>query len=157
MKTVSFRPIADTDLEFLQRLYASTRAEELALAPWSDAEKDRFCRMQFHAQHTHYQNYFSGASYDVIEQEGAAVGRLYVDRDAGEIRILDITIAPECRGAGLGTEILQALLEEAQAGGKRVVIHVEKFNRALRLYERLGFSRVEDTGVYWQMEWRAPS
>jgi ribosomal protein S18 acetylase RimI-like enzyme len=30
---------------------------------------------------------------------------------------------------------------------------VELFNRALRLYERLGFRRVGDHGPYYLMEW----
>ena len=40
------------------------------------------------------------------------------------------------------------------AAGKALSIHVEKFNPALRLYERLGFSVKEDKGVYLLMEWR---
>jgi ribosomal protein S18 acetylase RimI-like enzyme len=30
---------------------------------------------------------------------------------------------------------------------------VEKFNPALRLYRRLGFTEIGDHGVYWEMEW----
>jgi len=31
---------------------------------------------------------------------------------------------------------------------------VERFNPALRLYQRLGFRHVEDQGPYYLMEWR---
>jgi hypothetical protein len=34
-----------------------------------------------------------------------------------------------------------------------VTIRVERFNPALRLYERLGFSVAEDKGVYLLLEW----
>ena len=34
-----FRPIIDTDMPFLTRLYGSIRAHELAPVPWSEAEK----------------------------------------------------------------------------------------------------------------------
>jgi ribosomal protein S18 acetylase RimI-like enzyme len=35
-----------------------------------------------------------------------------------------------------------------------VTIHVEVFNPALRLYERLGFKKVAENGPYHLMEWR---
>jgi hypothetical protein len=36
-----------------------------------------------------------------------------------------------------------------------VTIHVEKNNPAMRLYRRLGFTAVEDKGVYDLMRWVA--
>ena len=38
--------------------------------------------------------------------------------------------------------------------GLPVRIHVEKFNPALRLYRRLGFTEIEDKGIYLFMEWQ---
>ena len=80
----------DTDTDFLYRVYASSRADEMRTVPWSDAEKEEFLRMQFRAQHSHYHQVFPTARYDVIECDGKPIGRLYVDRDAAEIRIIDI-------------------------------------------------------------------
>ncbi len=48
---------------------------------------------------------------------------------------------------------MQRILGEAALIGKPVRIHVERNNPAMRLYERLGFQKVEDQGVYWLMEW----
>ena len=48
-------------------------------------------------------------------------------------------------------------MAEAAAVGKALTIHVERFNPALRLYERLGFRTIEDKGVYQLMEWRLPT
>jgi len=36
--------------------------------------------------------------------------------------------------------------------GKALGIHVEKFNPAMKLYERLGFKPVEDQGIYLLMQ-----
>ena len=44
--------------------------------------------------------------------------------------------------------MLHDLVAEGDAGAKPITIHVEKFNPALRLYERLGFLPIEDRGVY---------
>ena len=44
--------------------------------------------------------------------------------------------------------------EEARSADKVLSIHVEKFNRARHLYERLGFQVAQDKDVYLLMEWR---
>lgn len=150
---LAFRPIAESDLPFLARVYASTRAEELAPVPWSDEQKAAFCAQQFAAQHAHYQQTYRGADWLIMLHRGEAVGRLYVVEWEREHRIIDIALLPEHRGKGLGTAVMQDLLDRAAAHGKGVSIHVEQFNPAQRLYQRLGFSKVGEHGVYELMRW----
>jgi GNAT superfamily N-acetyltransferase len=154
--SLRLRPITPEDEAFLANLYASTRAEELSVTSWSDEEKSLFCRMQFNAQTAHYRENYPGASFQIIERNSLPAGRLYVARWEREIRIVDIALMPEHRGAGIGTKFLKELQEEAKAAGKKLSIHVEQFNPARRLYERLGFKQVEEKGVYLLMEWSAP-
>ena len=151
---LTFRPIAGADLPFLSALYASTRAEELAVTPWSDAQKAAFLDMQFRAQHTYYLAHYPDAAFDVILINHQPAGRLYIDRATSEIRIVDIALLPEWCNRGIGSALINVLQGEAAAAGKPLRIHVEKFNPALRLYERLGFRPIEDKGVYLFMEWR---
>ena len=120
--------------------------------PWDDAQKDAFVRMQFGAQDRWYREQMPEASYQVLLVNGEPAGRLYVDRRDDEIRVVDISLLPEHRGRGVGTALMRELFAEADASGKRVTIHVERFNRALRLYERLGFSHVEERGVHLLLE-----
>ncbi|WP_246671815.1 GNAT family N-acetyltransferase [Mesorhizobium sp. B2-3-10] len=145
---MTFRPIAETDLPFLAGVYASTRAEELALTSWDDAQKAAFVDMQFQAQHAHYQKYYPNADWLVMTHGGEDIGRLYVERWPREHRIIDITFLPAFRGRGFGRALLADLIDEAGAVGKAVSIHVEKHNPAMRLYLRLGFTVAEDKGVY---------
>src|SRR5687767_9242096 len=152
---ISLRSITPEDDAFLAGLYASTRAEELAVTGWSDEKTAAFCRQQFDAQSAHYRENYPGALLQVIERDGQAIGRLYVARWAKEIRIMDIALLPAHRGSGIGTQLLRELQEGARSAGKSLTIHVERFNRALRLYERLGFREIEDKGVYLLMEWRS--
>jgi ribosomal protein S18 acetylase RimI-like enzyme len=156
-RSVTLRPIAPTDEAFLFALYASTRAEELAVVPWSAAEKTAFLRMQFDAQHRDYQKRFAGAAFLVIERGGEPIGRLYVHRAADELRIIDIALLPAHRGAGIGTALLRGLLQEARATERPVRLYVEQANRARALYDRLGFTAIGETGVYVLMEWRPPA
>ena len=120
--------------------------------PWDDVQTNAFLRMQFDAQDAWYRESYPGATFDVILVDGEPAGRLYVHRGASEIRIMDIALLPEHRGAGIGTQLLRDLLEEGSQTGKRVSIHVEKHNPALRVYARLGFVPVADRGVYLLME-----
>ena len=151
---ISLRPALPEDRDFLGRVYASTRTEELAVTGWDDATKDAFLAQQFNAQDDYYRATYENASYDVILVDGEPAGRLYVARWADEIRLMDISLLPECRGRGIGEQLIRALLDEARAAGKPVTIHVERGNRALSLYRRLGFGMIADKGVYLLIECR---
>jgi ribosomal protein S18 acetylase RimI-like enzyme len=142
-------------MEFLERVYGSTRAEELALTEWDDATKSAFIAQQFRAQHEHYTSNYVGATYDVVVVDGEDAGRLYVARWPDEIRMMDIALLPEYRGRGVGTPLIRALMREAADGGMKLSIHVEQNNRALGLYRRLGFEPVHEHGVYVLLEWRS--
>jgi len=150
---LTLRPITPDDRDFLYRVYASTREQELAQVDWDAAQKAAFLRMQFDAQYQDYQKNYSQARFQIILLDGQPIGRLYVDRWANEIRIVDIALLPEYRNRGLGTGYLKDILAEGQRAGLPVTIHVERFNPALHLYERLGFQPIEDKGVYWLMRW----
>ena len=151
---ITLRPIAPDDMELLLRIYRSTREEELAMVlDWTEETKAAFVRQQFEAQHAWYRDHYEGAQFDVILVDGAPAGRLYVHRRAGEIRLVDITLLPDFREDGLGTSILHDLLAEGREVGKPVTIHVEVYNPAMRLYERLGFVPVEERGPYRLMKW----
>lgn len=156
--SLSLRPIAPEDMPLLLRLYRSTREDELAMVvDWTDEQKDWFILMQFNAQHTWYQEHYVGASFDIVLADGVPAGRLYVHRREKEIRLVDISFLPEFRGRGLGTGLLRDLCAEAEAAGKPLTIHVEKYNPAMRLYQRLGFISIDETGPYDLMEWRPGS
>ncbi|MEO0868043.1 MAG: GNAT family N-acetyltransferase [Cyanobacteria bacterium J06642_11] len=147
------RAIAEADRSFLRQVYASTREQEMAIVPWSDVQKTTFLEFQFDAQHRFYQDQFKEADFWVIEQSGVPIGRLYLDRRADEIRIIDIALLPAYRSIGIGTALLNAILAEGQTKQQPVRIHVEQNNRALNLYRRLGFKQIGEEGVYYLMEW----
>jgi ribosomal protein S18 acetylase RimI-like enzyme len=150
---VTLRPAGAEDTPFLQAVYASTRWDELAQAPWSDEQKLQFCLMQFAAQDADYRQNYPKASFSVIEQAGVGIGRLYVDRRPDEIHLIDIALLPAYRRSGIGTRLLQEFQEEACATRKKLTIYVEQFNPALRLYQRLGFRKTGEHTVYFLMEW----
>jgi RimJ/RimL family protein N-acetyltransferase len=145
---ITLRPVGSDDYGFLVDVYGSTRAEELALVPWTTEQQQAFVRSQFAAQQDHYAKKYPAASHDIIMSDNRPVGRLYVARLDQEIRIVDITLLPAERNAGIGSYLIKQLLDEANRSGKITRIYVEEFNPSLRLFERLGFCASEQQGIH---------
>ena len=149
----TLRPITPEDQDLLYRIYASTRQEELESVGWDESQKEEFLKMQFNAQHTYYMEQFPDAEFQIILMKDEPIGRLYIDRRKDEIRLVDIALLPEHRGKGIGSYYMNDILAQGQKAGLPVRIHVERNNPAMRLYQRLGFQNISDTGVYFLMEW----
>lgn len=153
---ITLRPATDADFDFMRRLYHLGREEEMRQFPFDDAQKAAFLDQQFSAQHAHYAAHYPTCERNIIEREGRPIGRLWVDEWADQVRLVDIALMPEHRGSGIGTALLLEVLARGRKAGKPVTIHVEAFNPALRLYQRLGFEKVDTNGVYYLMRWSAP-
>ena len=151
-REIALRPARDDDQDFLFRVYAGTREEEMALAPWTDEEKAEFLNMQFTIQDTQYRQNYVGARFDIVLLDGEPVGRLYVDRCESNFHIMEIAILPEFRGRGIGAELLTSVLAEATEAKKPVRIYVIQGNPAKKLYSRLGFQKIDEQGIHDLME-----
>lgn len=150
--TITLRPVGPEDHEFLLAVYATTRDDEMALVPWTDEQREAFVRWQFDAQQEHYAKHYPDGKHDIIVSDGRQVGRLFVARLDHEIRIVDITVLPAERNAGIGSYLLKQLLDEADRTGKITRIYVENFNPSLALFKKLGFSPTEEDAVYLLMQ-----
>ena len=151
---ITLRAVTPEDEAFLREVYASAREPEMAMVPWSDEQKAAFLKLQFDAQDSYYRAQFPAADFQLIMNDEAPVGRLYVLRGADEIRILDISILPGARSQGIGTSLMKPLLEEAAAADKPVTIWVENFNPSQTLFRRLGFSVIQEDGFNQLLEFR---
>jgi ribosomal protein S18 acetylase RimI-like enzyme len=137
---VDRRPVAEDDRAFLLNLYASTRATEMAMVPWTEEQKQAFVESQFAAQLRGYADTYPDAVHEILSVSGELVGRVYLSREAERLQILDITIAPAARNRGIGTRVLREILAEADDAHKAVSVYVEPYNPSLRLFTRLGFA-----------------
>lgn len=152
---ISTRLETPEDRDFLCALYRSTRLEELAVTGWTSEQIDAFLKQQFEAQTDHYRKHYSVDDFMILQAGGESIGRLYLEERADELRIIDIALMPDQRGLGLGASILTDIIDYASQQEKCVRIHVEQNNPAQSLYQRLGFTKIEEHGVYHLME-RAP-
>jgi ribosomal protein S18 acetylase RimI-like enzyme len=152
-QSVTLRRAGPADENFLLRVYAATRAQELAMVPWTDEQKSAFIWMQFAAQQNHYQTHFPEQLQFVVLRDGEPVGRYWVAETTDEIKILDLTLLPQQRNTGIGTYLISKVLAEGKERKKQVVIYVETFNPSQKLFERLGFVAAETEGMHIQMRW----
>lgn len=150
-------------MPFLQNLFASFRADEMARVPWPQRQKDAFLGDQFRLQHRHFVTYFARADFWIVERGSPSgstspVGRLYIDRSAARWRIIDIGLLPEIRGQGIGSALLQWTQACAvDAGAAGIDLHVLLVNEpAARLYRSLGFrAEAKPEGYHQRMAWHA--
>lgn len=151
--SICLRAATADDSPLLLEIYASTRADEMTLVSWwTEEQKSAFVKMQSDAQHEHYRNSYPRAQYSIVTRGGKPVGRLYLAESDSEIRILDLTLLPAERNAGIGSFLLRKLIEESIAKQKALAIYVESFSTALRLFERLGFVNSQENGIYFLMK-----
>ena len=143
-RTVTLRPVRSDDELFLRTAYAITREEELSHTGLNAAQKEAFLDMQFRAQQQDYRGRFPDAEHSVILHGEDRVGRLYVARSDDEVRVLDITVLPEHRNRGIGTGLIKDLGREASQSRRPIRIYLDHGSPAIRLFERLGFTRVEE-------------
>ena len=151
---VTLRGTASDDEQFLFRLYASTREEEMAAWDWSPAQQEMFLRMQFRAWQQGLLADTSATEDRIILRDGQPIGRMVVIRSSAEITLADVALLPEYRGAGIGSKLIRELQTEAAGRSLPLRLHVVRDNRAAQLYNRLGFTVVGDTGLHFKMEWQ---
>ena len=148
------RPVTPEDQSLLRKIFLSSWDRALAISPLPPESKTLVLNQQFDLQHRGYQGQYPYADYALIYLGDEPAGRIYVDRGPERFVLIDLTLLPACRGQGLGSVVIGELLEEAQAAGKPVTLHVEHWNPdARRLYHRLGFTDLEDIGSHWKMQW----
>jgi ribosomal protein S18 acetylase RimI-like enzyme len=130
MVEFSMRPASEGDKEFLFWLHCATMRDVVELTwgwddGWQPAEFDRRFR-QF--------------SVSVIEVASCPAGCLWLEERPDEIYIHELQIAPAFQRRGVGTAVVQTVIERAAGRGLPVALSVVPANaRAMRLYERLGF------------------
>lgn len=101
---------------------------EQLFGPWVDAiQKDFFDR------------WFRPDGVLVIELEDEGVGVLGLEDRGDEVYVTRIEVLPEWQNRGIGTAVIQSVLEKARKEAKSVSLHVFEINPARELYLRLGF------------------
>jgi hypothetical protein len=141
---VQTRPASAGDERFLHRLYTATRAGEFeALDP--DTRR-LLLEMQARAQRRSYELQYPGSEHRIVLVDGQAAGRIWLSRSRGEHRLVDISILPASRNAGIGACLVREQMQLAARESKPL---------RLRVHLRLGFGVTYEGPVYSELEWRS--
>lgn len=155
LASLHIRPAGAADQAFFADLYRSTRDDLLAL-PADPGHIDALIGMQQQMQVAGYRASYPDAAYQVLELDGAAVGRLVTAGLGGAVRVVDIAVLPQARGRGVASEALRRLQRQAAREGRDVMLSVRKDNAgARRLYAALGFTQEGEDELSLQLRWRA--
>lgn len=140
-KGLVYVPADESDIEFLLWLREQTMTPYLTLAGIPTDEQTHLDRIRY-----------EWANAQIIVWQGAKAGLLKCVQGNEVIEVVQLQIAPEFQGKGIGKAVLGTVLAQAHQQSKKVVLSVLKQNPALRLYERLGFevTHQDDTSYYLQ-------
>jgi GNAT superfamily N-acetyltransferase len=159
--SITLRPATSEDDAFLLQLYTSSRGDDLRSLGWDEDRIAEFLAMQYEAQQAFDEGDYQTAGNEIVSCANERAGRLMVERREHEIRCVDIALLPAFRNQGVGSFLIKRLQEQAKTERKPLRVQVIRFNRAVNLFERLGFERTSETGTHFQMEWtprvRSPS
>ncbi len=138
---IETRPVTSEDRDFLLEVYEAAREIELSMVQWDAPIKRAFVEHQFDAQLLYYSTEFPAARHDVIILSGSGeqVGRIYINRTAEQIAILDITVLPQFRQRGIASSVIASLIEEAERSRQSIQVYVETFNPSQRFFISRGF------------------
>jgi GNAT superfamily N-acetyltransferase len=141
---LSLRAAVPDDEPFLFELHrAAMRAYVEATWSWDDQW-----------QRNHFARNFEPWHHAIIVRRGPPsldVGRLSLTYHWRRIYLRDIELTADERNHGVGTAILDGVLELGRASGRHVELMVLRCNPAQRLYARMGFRVVTDDGARLMM------
>ena len=89
---LALREALPADAAFIAAVYASVREEELRPVPWTDEQKRAFTDWQSAQQEAHYALHYPQAERLVVLAD-EAIGRIYVDTTASEVRLMELPTA----------------------------------------------------------------
>jgi GNAT superfamily N-acetyltransferase len=135
------RPSTEDDFEFVFQLNKiNMRHYVEQLRGWDDVAER--CDMQ--------QKFYPGCDQTIVIDSNDA-GIFGVDRKSNMIELRHIEILPKYQRLGVGTALINNLLNDARQAKLPVLLCVLKMNPVLHLYESLGFRITGETNLKYQM------
>jgi GNAT superfamily N-acetyltransferase len=126
---VQLRAYQAQDFDFARQLYFETMRWAIErVFGWDQAH-----------QEASFAGWLNPDEVNIIMANGVDVGWIQQREDCGAISLGSIYVTPEMQGKGIGTRVIQTLLDLGRQHSQPVTLAVMKINPAFALYERLGF------------------
>ncbi len=137
---VTLRPATPEDEPFLLDLRKSTMNEHLERAGETTDELAHWARVRYRFDDAH-----------IVCRGSEKLGLFKFFRNPAEWTIVQIQILPTHQGRGIAAKLIGDLLSQADTAQVSVTLSVLKGNKALNLYQRLGFKVVTASDTSLQM------
>ena len=143
----SLRPGQPDDYDFAIALYLeSTKPLLVALGLWDENRVvDRF------------RDGFKPENVRVICSNGANVGWMQISESPDGLHVHQIHVIDAIRSRGIGTRLIERILDRARNNGSKVALNAIRGNPAIALYDRLGFRVVGEDDEKIFMRWEPES
>ena len=128
---ISLRPARAEDFAYCERLYFSGMAAII-----QELQLDRATHM------AGFREQWKRREVQIITLAGDDTGWIQYRSEAGGIFVAQLFVDSANRDRGIGTAVMKRVISEA--GDKPVLLAVVKINRAVKLYERLGFQTTHE-------------
>ena len=129
----ALRPGRREDFAFAEAIYIDAmRPMMVALGTWNEAERRAAFRRSYKTAET-----------SIITLDGADIGWMQVSERDTDYNLAQVQLLPEYCGRGIGSRLIGDLLKRAARDGKTVSLAAVRTNRAIRLYERMGFRIID--------------
>ena len=134
-----------SDRKFLYEVFRAAMKEYITQArgEWNEQREVA----QFHRQ-------LNISASKIIRVDGSDVGFISAPVSDGIVWIHTICILPEHQNHGIGSEIIQSVVAQAQKQKLLLHLSVLKVNPARRLYERLGFKVTQEAEHHYHMQFQ---
>lgn len=141
MFDISLRPASDKDAEMLWDLHRVT------LKPYVE----QIWGWDENFQRRYFSEHFTTTNSKIIRCDGINAGVLTVEENQLGFILSNIELYPQYQGLGIGTQLINDVIDKAGQRGLSVSLRVLKINPARQLYLRLGFSVIGETETHYWM------
>jgi ribosomal protein S18 acetylase RimI-like enzyme len=144
--SVNLRPARTGDFGYCATLY-------FAAMEWAIRELN----LDRTAHHASFSQRWDVTQVRMITLDGADIGWLQSTTQGDALFLGQLFVDAAFQRRGIGTEVMNRLIDEAACAGQAVTLGVVKTNPALRLYQRLGFCITHDDDRKFYMRREPPN
>lgn len=142
MTQLRYEPAKDEDVDYFRELNHACYRDlvERQFGPWEPSFQDKNFDVKWQTQ-----------KFLKVYAASELAGGVWVDEHPDYRRLREIQIHPDHQSRGIGTAVILSVIQESDAQGLPVRLHVLHENQAVSLYERLGFVTIERTDTQFVM------
>ena len=102
---------------------------------------------------TKFRDSFSPEHTHIIQFNNQDIGMFKVERRENYFFLGDIQIKEEFQGQGIGSQLINDLIQRSLSVGLSIRLRVLKGNPAIKLYQRLGFTLINELDNCYEFEY----